>query len=170
MSNGNERNTLEVSDDVFQQVYDSPASLPGKRKWVTPDKDVRAIEELLGMPEDTIGAPLWLSGDRKNCRHCRRETSWLDIVHSSLKKVHSKEMVAEVILGDRKFVNVEVPHAIQDLYCFNCGEEIPDIRSFKCHNWAYASRPILRVIEQMRERAQPEWSGPNPVTRGPSAK
>lgn len=145
------RNTLQVSKEVFQQVYDSPASLPGRRKWVTRDEDVREIEKLLGMRPGTIGAPLWLSGDRKTCRKCRRETSWLDIVHSSLKKVHNKEMVAEVILGDRRFVNVEVPHAIQDLFCYRCGNEIPDIRSFKCHNWAYAHGSLLRVIKELRE-------------------
>ncbi len=145
------RNTLQVSKEVFQQVYDSPASLPGRRKWVTRDEDVREIEKLLGMRPGTIGAPLWLSGDRKTCRKCRRETSWLDIVHSSLKKVHNKEMVAEVILGDRRFVNVEVPHAIQDLFCYRCGNEIPDIRRFKCHNWAYAHGSLLRVIKELRE-------------------
>jgi hypothetical protein len=146
------RTTLEVNDEVFRQVYESPASLPGKEKWVTADEDVRAIEKLLGMKPRTIGAPLWLSGDSKQCGNCRRETSWLDIVSSALKKVHGKEMIAQVILGDRKFVNVEVPHAIQDLFCHQCGVAIPDLRSFKCHNWAYAQPALLEVIEQMRRQ------------------
>lgn len=144
------RNTLEVSDEVFRQVYESPASLPGKNKWVTCDEDVRGIEKLLGMKSGTIGAPLWLSGDRKRCRNCKRETSWLDIVSSSLKKVHGKEMIAEVILGDKKFVNIEVPHAIEDLFCYGCGQLIPDIRSFKCHNWAYAKGALLKIIKNIQ--------------------
>jgi hypothetical protein len=41
------RRTRMVEPDVFRQVYDSPASLPGKQRWVTSDADVRAIEDLL---------------------------------------------------------------------------------------------------------------------------
>jgi hypothetical protein len=113
---------VQVSADVFRQVYESPASLPGREKWVTPDEDVRGIERLLGMAPNTIGAPLCVSGDTRTCKHCGRQTSWLDIVSSALKRVHGKEMIAEVILGDRKFVNVEVPHAIEDLFCHQCGK------------------------------------------------
>ena len=147
-----DRQTIQVSDEVFRQVYDSPASLPGREKWVTRDEDVRAIEEILGMKPHTIGAPLWLSGDSRRCAGCQRETSWLDIVSSALKKVHGKEMIAEVILGDRKFVNVEVPHAIADLYCHQCGEAIRDLRSFKCHNWAYARPALLEVIQAISRK------------------
>ena len=143
------RTTVEVSDEVFRQVYDSPASLPGKEKWVTCDEDVRGIESLLGMKDRTIGAPLWLSGDSRHCRNCQRETSWLDIVSSALRKVHGKELIAEVILGDRKFINVEVPHAIADLFCHQCGQQIPDLRSFKCHNWAYARPALDKVIREI---------------------
>lgn len=50
-----------VSDDVFRQVYDSPAALPGRHKWLTTDEDVRQIEKLLGIPQKTIGAPLTIS-------------------------------------------------------------------------------------------------------------
>jgi len=144
------RTTVEVSAEIFRQVYESPASLPGKEKWVTSDEDVRAIEKVLGMKPRTIGAPLWLSGDSRQCRACGRQTSWLDIVSSALKKVHGKELIAEIILGDRKFVNVEVPHAIEDLVCYKCGSRIPDLRSFKCHNWAYPRQAMLDVIEEIR--------------------
>lgn len=65
-------NTHPVSDKVFRAVYDSPAALPGRYRWVTRDEDVRQIEKLLGMPQHTIGAPLWVSGDRKRCPKCRR--------------------------------------------------------------------------------------------------
>jgi hypothetical protein len=143
------RTTVEVGDEVFRQIYESPASLPGKEKWVTCDADVRGVEELLGMKPQTIGAPLWLSGDSRHCRNCQRETSWLDIVSSALRRVHGKEVIAEVILGDRKFVNVEVPHAIEDLFCHQCGDRIPDLRSFKCHNWAYAREDLIKVIQEM---------------------
>lgn len=143
------RTTVAVTAEVFRQVYDSPASLPGKEKWITSDADVREIERVLGMPPRTIGAPLWVSGDTRRCRKCKRETNWLDIVTSALGTVHGKAMIAEVILGDRKYVNIEVPHAIAGLKCHGCGTAIRDLRSFKCHNWAYAREAMLAVIQQM---------------------
>ena len=115
-----QKNTLPVSARVFREVYDSPASLPGRHKWLTNDADVRQIEKLLGMPPNTIGAPLWVSGDRKTCPTCDRETNWLDIIASGLELVHSREMIAGVILGSQKFVNVEAPRAIANLKCASC--------------------------------------------------
>jgi|SRR6516165_1328046 len=141
------RTTLQVSSNIFQQVYDSPQSLPGKHRWVTVDADVRRIEKLLGMPSKSIGAPLWVSGDSRNCRKCNREINWLDIVSSALARVHSRELLITVILGDKKFVNVEVPRAIAGLQCFKCKAPITDLRSFKCHNWAYARKNILAIVE-----------------------
>jgi hypothetical protein len=73
-------------------------------------------------------------------------------VSSGLSKAHNKEMVG-VILGDRKFVNTEAPKAIADLYCYQCHEPITDLRSFKCHNWAYVSEQMLEVLEQMRAQS-----------------
>lgn len=148
-SHAPKRPTREVSPEVFKQVYDSPLSLPGKHRWVTKDEDVRAIEKLLGIPERSIGAPLWVSGDTRNCPKCGRETNWLDIVSSAVTKTHQKSLLVEVILGERKYVNVEVPRAIADLSCFNCKAPILDIRSFKCHNWAYAREALLEVIEEI---------------------
>ena len=142
------RTTITVSDAIFSQVYDSPHSLPGKEKWLTSDKDVRAIERLLNIPTDTIGAPLWVSGDTRHCKKCGRETNWLDIVSSALAKVHGKDLLIKVILGDKKFVNIENPKAIADLVCKQCNSPIRDLRSFKCHNWAYAKPALLKVIEQ----------------------
>lgn len=141
------RTTIAVSDAVFKEVYDSPHSLPGKEKWVTVERDVREIEKLLGLEPRTIGAPLWVSGDTKQCRECGRETNWLDIVASALARVHGKDLLIRVILGDRKFVNVETPKAIPDLVCFKCKTPIRDLRSFKCHNWAYAKPALLKVLE-----------------------
>jgi len=83
------KTTVPVSETVFREVYDSPASLPGRYKWLTPDEDVRKIEGLLGMPSKTIGAPLWVSGDQKQCPKCKREVNWLDIVASGLDQVHN---------------------------------------------------------------------------------
>lgn len=143
------KNTLAVSDPVFKQVYDSPTSLPGRHKWLTCDDDVRKIESLLGMPAKTIGAPLWVSGDRKRCPHCRREINWLDIVSSALGEVHKADMIAQVILGDQKFVNTEAPRAIAGLTCFQCKTVIDNLRSFKCHNWAYAKPALLKVLQVM---------------------
>lgn len=144
-----QRYTYPVSDKLFQEVYDSPASLPGKYKWLTNEEDVRAIEKLLNMPSKTIGAPLWVSGDRKTCTHCKREMNWLDIVSSATGSVHSMQMIAEVILGDKKFVNTEVPHAIEGVQCFNCKTPFSNLRSFKCHNWAYAKGAIAKIVKGM---------------------
>jgi hypothetical protein len=143
------RQTFPVSDEVFRAVYDSPHSLPGKERWVTPDADVRKIEELLGIPAESIGAPLWVSGDSRSCPACRRALSWLDIVASGLARRHDRRMVAAVILGDQKYVNVEAPNAISGVRCFDCGSEISDMRSFKCHNWAYAIGDIERVVNSI---------------------
>lgn len=146
------RTTHVVSPEVFRQVYDSPASLPGKDRWVTTEQDVRAVEKILGIPHNSIGAPLWVSGDTRHCPKCGRESNWLDIVGSALSKVHQKALLVEVILGDRKYVNVEVPHAIADLVCYNCKTPIVDLRSFKCHNWAYARGSILEIIEKATQQ------------------
>jgi hypothetical protein len=142
------RATRVVAPEIFRQVYDSPHSLPGKDRWVTTDEDVRRIEGLLGLAPKTIGAPLWVSGDTRHCQKCGRETNWLDIVSSALSKVHQKALLVEVILGDRKFVNVEAPRAIADLRCFSCKTPVVDLRSFKCHNWAYAHGQILEIVKE----------------------
>ena len=140
------RATKAVSPDLFQAVYDSPRSLPGKEKWLTSDEDVRAVEKLLGLEEHAIGAPLWVSGDTRKCRKCGRETNWLDIVSSALGEVHERRMIAQVILGNQKFVNVEAPRAIAGLKCHDCGTQIRDLRSFKCHNWAYAIGKLRDIV------------------------
>ncbi len=142
------RTTRLVSPEVFKQVYDSPASLPGKYRWVTKDEDVCGVERLLGIPEKSIGTPLWVSGDTRNCQMCGPESNWLDIIGSALAKDHQKALMVEVILDDRKYVNVEAPHAIADLVCYNCKTPIVDLRSFKCHNWAYAREATLGMIEE----------------------
>jgi len=142
------RATFPVPDELFRSVYDSPRSLPGKEQWVTRDEDVREIEKLLGLPEKTIGAPLWVSGDSRNCVQCGRETNWLDIVSSALREQHRVPMIAKVILGQQKYVNIEAPRAIADLYCHSCGAVIADLRSFKCHNWAYAIGDLRKLITQ----------------------
>lgn len=143
------RKTHVVSPEVFKQVYDSPASLPGKHRWVTADTDVRSIERLLGIPLGSIGAPLWVSGDTRNCKKCGREVNWLDIISSGLAKAHAKDVLIRVILGERKYVNTEVPDAIADVVCAKCKTPIVDLRSFKCHNWAYARPALAEIIERI---------------------
>jgi len=100
------------------------------------------------MPQKTIGAPLWVSGDRKRCPKCRRETNWLDIVSSALDQVHSRELIAQVILGEQKYVNTEAPRAIAGLKCFQCKALIDNLRSFKCHNWAYAKTSTPQSVAE----------------------
>jgi hypothetical protein len=101
-------------------------------------------------PRRPIGAALCVSGDRKRSPKCRHEINWLDIVASALGQVHSREMIARVILGEQKFVNTEAPRAIAGLQCFNCKTPFENLRSFKCHNWAYAMPALLKVLEQMQ--------------------
>jgi hypothetical protein len=60
-------------------------------------------------------------------------------------------MIAKVILGDIKYVNVEVPHAIAGVRCVSCGTSISGLRSFKCHNWAYAFGDLEREVERVRQ-------------------
>lgn len=144
------RATRPVDEGLFKEVYDSPRSLPGKHQWVTNDDDVRETERILGLPANVIGAPLWVSGDSRNCAKCGREINWLDIVTSALAGVHGRQMIARVILGDKKFVNVEAPRAIAGLSCAKCHAPIADLRSFKCHNWAYAVGELAKVVTQIK--------------------
>lgn len=141
--------TVEVTEEVFREVYDSPSSLPGEYRWVTPDHDVREIERLLSMPEGSIRAPLWVSADDSACPTCGRTISWLDIVSSAVGSIHSARLVAQVMLGERKFVNVEAPRAIAKVRCVQCGADIVGLRSFKCHNWAYAVGAMRRIVERV---------------------
>lgn len=149
------RSTRAVSPEIFREVYDSPHSLPGKEKWVTSTADVRKIEKVLGMEANTIGNPLWVSGDTRFCPGCGREINWLDIVTSALSQTHNRQMLARIILGNTKYVNVEAPRAIADLACNRCRTPIRDLRSFKCHNWAYARGDLLQVIDRIASRAIP---------------
>jgi hypothetical protein len=151
--NAGERSTYAVPDDLFQAVYDSPRSLPGEHVWLTPDEDVREIEKLLGIEQNAIGAPLWLSGDERHCPKCARETSWLDIVSSALIEVHRKALIVQVVLGEQRFVNLEAPSAIRGLRCYQCDTTIETLRSFKCHNWAYAVGDLARIVERVGGRA-----------------
>ncbi|MEO8407835.1 MAG: hypothetical protein ABI476_05340, partial [Oxalobacteraceae bacterium] len=67
----------------------------------------------------------------------------------ALGEVHKAEMTMQVILGEQKFVNTEAPRAIAGLKCFHCKAPIDNLRSCKCHNWAYAKAKLLKVLEQM---------------------
>ena len=151
MEKQEEPTTIKVSEEVFRQVYDSPASLPGKERWTTSDEDVRKLENLIGLDAGSIGAPLWVSGDERHCPKCSREVNWLDIVASSTRTIHSPKMIAAVILGQAKYVNTETPRAIQHVVCFECGASIAGLRSFKCHNWAYAIGDLKRILDRLPE-------------------
>ena len=43
--------------------------------------------------------------------------------------------------------NVETPRAIANVVCYQCQTPIRDLRSFKCHNWAYARPALLKVFK-----------------------
>ncbi|MGX4657393.1 hypothetical protein ACWCHM_27285 [Micromonospora sp. SCSIO 07396] len=154
------RETVEVDPALFRAVYDSPASLPGRHRWTTPEHDVRRLEKLLGMPAQSIGAPLWVSGDEPDCPKCGRRATWLDIVASALKGVHDPLMIATVILGERRYVNTEIPDAIAGVHCLDCHTPVTGLRSFKCHNWAYAFEELAVVRERMRSGSGPAGGPP----------
>ncbi|MFY1626105.1 hypothetical protein ACN261_10385 [Micromonospora sp. WMMD723] len=154
------RETVEVDPALFRAVYDSPASLPGRHRWTTPEHDVRRLEKLLGMPAQSIGAPLWVSGDEPDCPKCGRRATWLDIVASALKGVHDPLMIATVILGERRYVNTEIPDAIAGVHCLDCHTPVTGLRSFKCHNWAYAFEELAVVRERMRGGSGPAGGPP----------
>jgi hypothetical protein len=77
--------TEPVSDSVFKAIYDSPASVPGRHKWLTRDQDVRQIEKLLGMPQNTIGAPLWASGVSSSRWRNANNQSWQIRISSNVR-------------------------------------------------------------------------------------
>jgi hypothetical protein len=95
--------------------------------------------------------------DMHLCRQCPAEGSWergLTGVGRTIqgddegRDAHRKELLVRVILGDQKYVNVETPRAIAGLRCMGCGAEMKTLRSFKCHNWAYAINDLARLVEQ----------------------
>jgi hypothetical protein len=85
--------------------------------------------------------------------------SWLDIVASALDGVHGRAMVAKVILGNQKCVNTEAPRAIAGVRCFDCKAEVKGLRSFKCHNWAYAMPALRRVLAESRRGSVSDRAG-----------
>jgi hypothetical protein len=54
-----------------------------------------------------------------------------------------------VILGDRRYVNTGLPAAIAGVRCTDCRSPIDGLRSFKCHNWAYAFDELAAVRQRM---------------------
>ena len=63
--------------------------------------------------------------------------------------------MAQVMLGEQKFVNTEAPRAIVGLTCVQCKTALDNIRSFKCHNWVYTIGALRKVIQQMNRTARP---------------
>ena len=52
------KSTHTVTDTFVCVVYELPASLTCRYKWLTNDEDVRAIERMLVVVPKIIGAPL----------------------------------------------------------------------------------------------------------------
>jgi hypothetical protein len=72
-------------------------------------------------------------------------------VTSAIDEVHRKQLIVKVVLGEQKYVNVEAPRAIAGLRCYQCGDTIATLRSFKCHNWAYAVGDLARIVQQVAQ-------------------
>jgi len=53
--------------------------------------------------------------------------------------------------GDRKYINIEAPRAISGVRCTDCNTAFEGLRSFKCHNWAYAVGDLLDVAASMKQ-------------------
>lgn len=141
------RRTIEVDDAVFREVYESPASLPGRHRWTTPEADVRRIDPV---PQHRRAAV----AQRRHPRLPELRPADQLARHRDVRprRIQGPKRIAEVILGDRKFVNTEAPHAIEGLRCSNCGTAIADLRSFKCHNWAYAIGDLQAVVADLAEQ------------------
>jgi len=49
---------------------------------------------------------------------------------------------------------VRAASAVADVKCFKCKTPIKYLRSFKCHNWAYAVPALLEMLQEMERKAQ----------------
>ncbi len=58
------------------------------------------------------------------------------------------------IIIEKKYVNMETPRAISGLVCYKCKSPVTDLRSFKCHNWAYAIGKLRALLETISEDTQ----------------
>lgn len=72
---------------------------------------------------------------------------------------HLMPELSLVVLGEQKFVSTEAPRAITRLACIQCKATIDNIRSFKCHNWAYAIGALCKVIQQMNRTSTRKLRG-----------
>jgi hypothetical protein len=71
-----------------------------------------------------------------------RKTDSLEMVSSALTRTHQKPLLMEIVPGDRKHVNHEVPQATAGLSGFNFKHVIRNSRSF------YARESILEIIRE----------------------
>lgn len=69
---------------------------------------------------------------------------------------HLMQELCLVILGEQKFVHTE---AIAGLSGVQCKMGIDTIRSFTCHNWAYAIGALRKVIQQMNRTSTRKLRG-----------
>lgn len=76
--------------ESFKQANESVFSLGDNHCWVRKDKDVRAVENPLGIPRRNTIPPIWLSRDA---------------------------CLLELILGGRNYVEGKLPCVIADLIC-----------------------------------------------------
>ena len=93
----------------------------------TSDGDIRQIEELLGVPADSLqNHNLSIQCEQSHCKHCNRQTSWLDII-ASATSAHSKAFLARMLLAEDKYM---VTDAVPPLSCFNCKQPLSAPKSY----------------------------------------
>ena len=101
----------------------------------TSDDDIRQIEELLGVPADSLqNHNLSIQCEQSHCQHCNRQTSWLDII-ASATSAHSKAFLARMLLAEDKYMVTDV---VPPISCFNCKQPITAIKGYACKGYACA--------------------------------
>jgi hypothetical protein len=89
----------------------------------TPEADLRAVEKLLGMKENTMTGKHTMfhhideNGEDNSACACGRVTSFLDITTTALK-VHSKDFIKRAFDGQMGFIVTSIE---PNITCFGCG-------------------------------------------------
>lgn len=84
---------------------------------VTPEKDMRQIEELLGAKPNFFPTPYVVKSTSSCCQMCSRENNFLDVVATALQ-VHTAEFLLGVFQGKYGHIINRAPS--QNCICYAC--------------------------------------------------